>query len=115
MSGNFQIFAGDRMRLVVAVADESGDAASLTAASEIRWQLGRGVEGPALIEKSLGAGVTILDAAAGLFEVLLSPGDTAALSGEFHHEAEIVDPDGPATVIYGRAVIKPTLIPEVGP
>jgi hypothetical protein len=114
MSANFQIFAGDRMRLLVTVADPMSAPVDLGAASEIRWQLARGVEGPALIAKSLGAGVTVLDAAAGLFEVLLAPADTAALSGEFHHEAEIVDPDGPATVLYGRAIIKPTLIPETG-
>src|SRR4029077_17969888 len=67
---NFTMFAGDTKVLVVSVADEKGAAVDITG-TVIRWQLAKSVTSTALILKSVGAGVTIIDGPSGRFDVAL--------------------------------------------
>ncbi len=53
-----------------------------------------------------GGGVAITDAANGKFQVTLAPADTAALAGDFYHEAQVRDGAGNiSTVLTGKLTI----------
>lgn len=111
MATDFTMYAGDHKTLRISVLDGDGDAASLVGVTALRWQLALGYNRNILISKSLGDGVTVTDAAGGIFTVDLVRADTEALKGNYVHEAEVVDADGDiATVIFGRATIKGTVI-----
>lgn len=104
------MFQGDTKVLVFTVSQGSGTA-DLTDAA-IRWQLAKSVSKEALVEKSVGSGITITDAAGGVFEVLLEPEDTEALSaGAYYYEAEVTDgDDNVSTVATGALTLTRTLI-----
>lgn len=57
----------------------------------IRWVLYSRI-GQIVIDKSTGTGITITNAAGGVFEVQINPADTELLPpGTYRHEAEITD------------------------
>ena len=57
----------------------------------------------AVITEDLTDGVAIINAAAGRFDVMLVPDDTAELQGDFHHVVELTDLQGRvATLLVGR-------------
>ena len=110
---SFSMFAGDTKVLQVDVIDENGDQLPITG-NLIRWQLASKVtDDPALIEKSVGSGITIIDGPHGRFNVLLDPEDTLTLSGKYYFEAEIDDGGIISTILTGDAEIKPALIDPV--
>lgn len=77
----------------------------------IRWQLAKAVNAAtALIEKSVGAGVTIVGGPTGRFDVLLDPEDTLPLIGSYYYEAEIDDGGTISTVLTGTVQINQALI-----
>jgi len=109
---DFIMWAGDDKTLQVTVQDSSGDPVDITGATAIRWQLSKSAtKRPALIEKALLDGVTVISAPGGRFDVTLEPEDTEDLKGDYYHEAELIDSGGRvATVLTGTATINPALI-----
>lgn len=58
-----------------------------------------------------GGGVAITDAVNGKFQVTLAPADTAALSGDYYHEAQVRDGSGNiSTVLTGKLAIVRDLV-----
>lgn len=108
---DFEMFAGDTPTLGFTVADANGDPMDLNGAT-IRWQAARSVNSrPPLIEKSIGSGISVTNAALGQFDVALAATDTENLRGALYHEAEIIDDQGNViTVIAGTMTVTPTLI-----
>ena len=105
---DFVMRSGDDQIIEVTVKDESDVVVDLTGAAAIKWGL---YDGPVLgVEqavKTVGSGVTIVDAANGRFDIAIDPADTSSLEGRFHHEAEITDSASKIrTVMVGTATIK---------
>ena len=105
------IHRGDSRNLVVTVRDEPGNIIDLTGAT-IVWEIADSVAGPALLSKTNGAGVTITDAAGGVFTVALTPADTLSLTrGVKYHEARMTDAGGDrGRVVVDDITIEDTLI-----
>jgi len=111
MTTNFVMTAGDTKTLVISVKDASGNPVNITDAS-IKWQAGRSFGKASSISKATGgSGISITDAANGVFTVTLNPSDTESLKGTFYHEAQVTGSDSAiSTVISGTMKINPALI-----
>lgn len=110
---NFTMWSGDTRRLSVTVDDGATPPVAVNiTGSAISWHLAKRLtSSTAILTKTVGVGITITNGAAGIFEVLIDPADTAALSGDYYHEAEIVLSGGDkSTVMTGVATIKRDLI-----
>ena len=103
------MYAGEYITLEFTAKEESGSVLNLTGLT-LKWSLGRKSEGPALLTKTSGAGITITDAAAGKFKVEMDPADTQKFSGEYYHEAKAFDGTRPYTLFAGQITFEPTLI-----
>lgn len=80
--------------------DGAGDVTgqvNLTGAT-IKWKA-FDTSGVEKISKDTASGISLIDAVGGKFEVLLDPGDTAALEGTFLHEAEMTDASGNVSTV----------------
>ncbi len=71
-------------------------------------------DGSAVIAKTLGSGITAVQAASGLMEILISPADTASLNDVGIHlfaELQGVDPASlPWSLWQGELDIQPTIV-----
>lgn len=91
------VFPNATVRLSVAVTDPGGSVTDLTNVQEINYGIygvspDKDFEAPAIIPKTLGSGVTVTNAAGGIFEVEILPADTKSLwPGSYYHQAEILD------------------------
>lgn len=104
--------AGDSLVLRITVRDHLRQVVDLTDASA-RWGIARkqlnGAFETALITKTVGDGITITDAAAGVLSITLNEGDFTE-RGEFVHELEVVLASGISqTVASGRFVSAPAI------
>lgn len=112
-------YQGDSRTLRITVQDEDGNPLDLTG-YVITWTLMKMPNGAppvartpyavtdlakgavvALRKTSSGAGVTVTNALGGVFEVPLSPTDTATLVGPHYHEAVLVRGNARSTVVAG--------------
>lgn len=110
MAIDHEMVQGDTVALDFSIVDAAGDAVDLTGAT-VRWQMSRSVQATAILSKSVGSGITVTNAAGGLFTVDLAPADTVDLAGTFYYEAEIIDAsDNVSTVRTGQIKILPGLI-----
>jgi len=112
---DFSMHSGDDRVLEVTINDSAGSAVDISTAT-ITWALSRisttAVEpkGAALLTKTLGAGVTLIDGPNGRCDVALVEADTDDLAGSFYHEMQIVISGDTSTVMYGTVTIKKDLI-----
>lgn len=113
--GDVTIFAGDSQRLEVEVFDPDGELVDLLGVQAITWHLSRTVHHrPAIVEKSIGQGVTVVDAPNGRVDIEIDPADTEGRSGRHYHEIEVIDEQGHvSTILTGTVTIRPTNIPMV--
>lgn len=111
MIQNFDMVAGDHKTLVITVKDADGVAVNIASAT-IKWQCARSLGKASNISKATGgSGITITDAANGVFTVTLNPSDTNSLVGNFIHEAEVTSSGGTiSTVLQGTMKINRPLI-----
>jgi hypothetical protein len=88
--------AGDDLTVRITVGSD------ITGAT-VRWEVFPWLSGPkfgepdstpVIVKATGGSGVTITDGAAGVFEVVIVPADTAALSGMHYHMAQAVLANG---------------------
>lgn len=103
------MYAGDYITLDFTAKEESGAALNLTGLT-LKWSLGRTSDGPALLTKTVGTGITVTDAAAGKFKVELDPADTQKFSGDYYHEAKAFNVSRPYTIFTGQITFETTLI-----
>jgi hypothetical protein len=87
---SFNMMAGETRKMNVTITDPSGKAINLSGAT-IQWVLKRDVSSPAIVQKTLGAGVSITDIATGKILIFLEPTDTQNLSGNYYHIAKLTD------------------------
>jgi hypothetical protein len=107
---NFDYHEGNTTALNFTVRDPAGAVVDISLASEIRWSLAaKPSDAVALIEKRLGAGVTITDGPNGKFQVAMLTGDTAGLANKYYHDARVTLSGSPNIVASGKARIFPTL------
>ena len=102
---DFVLCSGDDRTLRFTIADEAGAPLDLTGLLAARWGCARLLANgnyvlPANVVKTLGAGVTVADAEAGIIEVAISGVETSLLSkGRYHHELEMTDADGAVSTL----------------
>ena len=105
------MFSGDSKTLQVTVRDENAAVVDLSGAT-IQWKLAKtaGSDNPQ-VSKSTTSGITVTDAANGVFQVSVDATDTADLSGTYYHEAEVIDASSnKTTVMAGYVDIRTDLI-----
>lgn len=103
------MYAGDYITLEFVATEESGAVLDLTGLT-VKWGLGRTKEGPALLTKTAGSGLTVTDAAAGKFSVVLDAADTLKFAGDYYHEAKVFDGIKPYTIYAGTLNFETTLV-----
>jgi hypothetical protein len=104
---NFEMWAGETKFIDVDTTDD-GDVINLTGAT-IKWVMKR--KQTTVYKDTVNGGITITDAANGLFTINLGREDTTALYGDYEHEAEIIDALGnESTVLFGRVSIAKSIV-----
>ena len=106
---DFTMFSGDTKVLRVTATEADGSPLNLIGI-DITWVLAKKVTAPAILTKTIGAGITVTDAPNGIFEVNLTPADTADLKGSYYFEAQIDDNGAISTILTGTATINPDAI-----
>lgn len=107
---NAPFIAGDTRTVQATVEQSAGAPFNLTGAA-IKWQVfamsGGTFTGSPIISKSVGSGITITNAAGGIFQISLASADTTGLAGTYYHEAEVTMPGGIVhTALTGTITIK---------
>ena len=107
---NFRMYAGDDLRVIVTVRDQTGQLVDISDAQDIRWAVAPNVSANPVIEKSLGNGITINSPTSFTFD--LTSAETGALSrGRYYHEADAVTDQGLTyTALSGSFFIDPVLL-----
>jgi len=105
-------FSGNDVLLNYTVTNQDGTAKDLTAASAVVFIIGVKAGKPALVTKTLGAGIAITTPLQGKFTVTLVPADTEAIKGGgYYHEARVTDAAGKkVTVTYGTLNLRENTI-----
>lgn len=99
---NFTTYIGDDAAPIFTVLDSNGVAIDISTVSDIIWNAGRTVSGtPAIAKtKSAGGGITfVTDGTNGQFTVAISRTDSAALSGNYQHQAILIDAGNERTTV----------------
>jgi hypothetical protein len=108
---DFTIYKGDTLVITVTVTNSAGAAKDLTSAS-IEWSAGHSPDRPANITKTTaeGGGVSITNAAGGIFTITLTATDTAAMDDVYFHRAQVTDSgSNVSTVLTGWITVKENL------
>lgn len=89
---NATMVSGDTLVIQITVTDETGTAVNLTD-HDIDWILTTSKNSSTpILSKAVSSGITITNAASGIFQVTMDPVDTADLHGDYWHEACITTP-----------------------
>jgi hypothetical protein len=63
------------------------------------------------MEKSVGSGITVTNAAGGVITIEIEPDDTETVFGAYYHELEVIDAAGDiGTVLRGTMTITRALV-----
>lgn len=103
---NFSMYSGETKSLpFTATNTEDGSPINLSGAT-IKWALKRALNTANAVYKDTTSGITVTDAANGVFTISLIPGDTQSLTGNYIHAAEVTDSSGNVSVVtVGTATI----------
>ena len=109
-SQNFQMFAGDDLRIIVPVVDErTREPIDISQATSIKWSVARTVGSTPILTKELDNGITINNSTSFFFDITNI--ESSDLTGAYYHEAEVITSQGYVyTVLSGRAYVQWTLI-----
>lgn len=99
---NFTLYQGDSLTAQFSVVDDEGSPVDLTGAT-ITWRAAT-VSHQTVLDKAVGRGITVTDAAGGVCEVALAPDDTASLLGTYRHQLRVVDATGQEAVVAEGAM-----------
>ena len=106
---NLRMFQGDDLRVICTVRDQTGQLVDISNAQSIRWQAAPRVNDAPVIEKSLGNGLSISSPTGFTFDI--TSAESAPLSGQYYHEAEVVTDQGLTyTALFGTLIIDRALI-----
>lgn len=98
---HFEIIAGDSLTLkITATVKSTGAAMDLTGAA-IKWTANLTTP----VSKTVGSGITITNAAGGLFEIAIDAGDLTEV-GDFAHQCQVTIGGVVSTVMEGTVRIK---------
>lgn len=100
---DFEFWAGDDIGLSFMIRDEVGAPIDLTGAEiELRWKVGQTVA-----EKTIGAGITITDAAGGVMETGFSDIETQAMAeGSWRWDLRVTIGEATTLVAFGLMTVK---------
>lgn len=106
---DFEMFAGDTKKIDIpdgVIDEDTGDPVDLTNA-EIEWQLRDKYGDETLVSKlNSGSDLTVTDASAGTFYVMIRPDDTQNQEGDYQHRIIVTESDGTtSTVTVGQITI----------
>jgi hypothetical protein len=109
---NFILYSGDDITLNTSVKNASGGALDLTGLLAAQWVMQKHPEtllSGVAITKTLGAGVTVVNATLGTMRIVIDGVDSEDLeSGEYYHELRIQDTnDDVYTVLTGLVNLRP--------
>lgn len=90
------------------VTDQDAAAVNLTSAT-IKWSIRRNLATAAALTKTTASGISITNAAGGIFEVTLTDTDTTSLSGVYVMEAIITDSNSKVYTITNSDITPDTL------
>jgi hypothetical protein len=94
MSEKVKAVAGDKFTITISATKQDGSVFPLSGASIDFVLVAKSDESTPVISKSIGSGVTIVDAGNGVFSVTFDTDDTAGLTGAHIFEAVITDASG---------------------
>jgi hypothetical protein len=106
---DFTMFSGDTKVIHVTAVESDNTPLDLTDV-DIAWILAKKVTAPVILNKTIGAGITVTDAVNGVFEITMDPLDTAALKGTYYQEVQIDDAGAISTIMTGTVTINPDAI-----
>ena len=86
----FTVFEGDDQSFNVTVVDDDGAVVDISSATAIDWKMSVDEFTSPVIVKTLGAGITITNGPAGIFQVTLSGTDTDGLDVGYYYQASRV-------------------------
>ena len=102
-----ELYAGEDVTINGTAQDSEATAINLTSytTTQLTWRLARSGASAALVEYTIGDGITITTAASGTFAIAVDGTDTASLSSGPHVQYMIAtDNDGVTDVIWSGAV-----------
>lgn len=105
---NFETFQNDTETIEFTVKDVDGVAVNVTG-STVTWVIKqRWSDAAAIITKTTGDGISIIDGNNGIIRMVLSPADTAAVAtGPYKHKCSVQLPSGETdTVLEGMMYLK---------
>lgn len=107
---DFTLPAGDSVTLNLTIKDSDSVVIDLTGFTA-KWSAQKFYHASTRINKTIGSGITIIDAAAGQLDVVVAQGDITR-AGVWFHELELVDDAGESqTVLNGKIDVIRTLNP----
>lgn len=108
MGQNIEVYQGETKKVAVTVTDADGAALDLTGL-DAEWRLTSMRDEVPLVAKTVGAGITFTDAAAGKLEVELGAVDTDQAEGVYRHELRLSGADYAATVLAGVVTVRDSI------
>lgn len=112
---DFELKAGDDLVLECTLKDDRGNVLPLSGVS-LKWGFSRmradgSHAATPVVEKTIGDGITVVDAGAGRYNIVIDSADTASRRGDWYHECEALDSNGKrATALYGVMTVVPDLV-----
>lgn len=99
--------AGERKEIDITFTDEGAPVDVSTAA--VTFVVAHAPGNPALVTKTIGTGITVINGPAGVVRVVLEPADTADRFGRFYHECRVTE-SGPVPWVgtYGVLTVRPS-------
>ena len=104
MALDANIVQGNSFDVIFNVTNSAGAVVDLSTASAIKYVIANAAGTP-VITKTIGSGVTITNAAGGVFKANLTAADTASLEGPYRHEAVITFADGSVNTVVADAAV----------
>ena len=87
---NLEVYQGKDKLIDATIYDTAGAELDISG-STFEWVVYRPTSGEIVLTKTVGSGITIIDAPNGLIRITLVPDDTLTLLGNYNHECELTD------------------------
>lgn len=101
---NVSLYAGETLLLRDQVANHLGAGVGISGAS-LTYRLFPVTGGIAILQKTIGNGISVLDVTDGTYEIYVTASDSVGLLGEYFHVCEVMDLAGNTTVTFSGSVV----------
>jgi hypothetical protein len=108
---DIELYAGDDKEIISTVYDDDGNVVSLSGLTAAQWILKkRAKDVNEILSKTLGSGIVVTSASAGILTTTLNSVDTQTMDpGTYYHELRIKNASSKTgTVLVGTFIINPT-------